>query len=46
MNTWYTPAPGTPAHRVRSMVRVVVWGMPAVVLLVRSDPAVRTTLGS
>ena len=45
MNTWYTPAPGTPAHRVRSMVRAVVWGMPAVVLLVLSDPAVRTTLG-
>lgn len=45
MNTWYTPAPGTAEHRVRSMVRAVVWGMPAVVLLVLADPAVRTTLG-
>lgn len=46
MTTWYTPTPGTPAHRVRSMVRAVVWGLPAAVLLVLSDPAVRTTLGS
>ena len=46
MNTWHTPAPGTAGHRVRSMVRAVVWGMPAAVLLVLSDPAVRTTLGS
>ena len=46
MNTWYTPAPGTPAHRLRSMVRAVVWGAPAVVLLVLSDPAVRATLGT
>ena len=45
MTTWYAPAPGTAEHRVRSMVRAVVWGMPAVVLLVLSDPAVRTTLG-
>ena len=45
MTTWYTPAPGTPAHRVRSMVRAVVWGMPAVVLFVLSDPAVRAALG-
>ena len=45
MTTWYTPAPGTPAHRVRSMVRAVVWGIPPTVLLVLSDPAVRTTLG-
>ena len=45
MTTWYAPAPGTTAHRVRSMVRAVVWGMPAVVLIVLSDPAVRTTLG-
>ena len=46
MNTWYTPAPGTAEHRFRSMVRAVVWGMPAVVLLVLSDPAVRATLGT
>ena len=46
MTTWYAPAPGTPAHRIRTGVRAVVWGMPAVVLLVLSDPAVRTTLGS
>ena len=46
MNTWYTPAPGTPAHRLRSTVRALVWGMPAVVLLVLADPAVRTTLGT
>ena len=45
MTTWYAPAPGTAAHRVRSMVRAVVWGMPAVVLLVLADPAVRATLG-
>ena len=45
MNTWYTPAPGTTAHRIRTGVRAVVWGMPAVVLLVLADPAVRTTLG-
>ena len=46
MNTWHAPAPGTAAHRVRSMVRAVVWGIPPTVLLVLSDPAVRTTLGS
>ena len=34
MTTWYAPAPGTPAHRIRTGVRAVVWGMPAVVLLV------------
>ncbi|MCV7708681.1 hypothetical protein [Micrococcus luteus] len=45
MTTWYTPAPGTAEHRVRSMVRAVVWGIPPTVLLVLSDPAVRTTLG-
>lgn len=45
MTTWYAPAPGTAAHRVRSMVRAVVWGMPAVVLLVLADPAVRAALG-
>ena len=45
MNTWHTPAPGTTAHRVRSMVRGVVWGLPVTVLLVLSDPAVRATLG-
>ena len=45
MTTWYAPAPGTAEHRVRSMVRAVVWGMPAVVLLVLSDPAVRAALG-
>ena len=45
MTTWYTPAPGTAEHRVRSMVRAVVWGLPVTVLLVLSDPAVRTTLG-
>ena len=46
MTTWYTPAPGTPAHRVRSMVRAVVWGIPPTVLLVLADPAVRATLGT
>ena len=45
MTTWYAPAPGTPAHRIRTGVRAVVWGMPAVVLLVLSDPAVRAALG-
>lgn len=45
MTTWYTPAPGTAEHRVRSMVRAVVWGTPPTVLLVLSDPAVRATLG-
>mgnify|MGYP006948776552 CR=1 FL=1 len=45
MTTWYTPAPGTAAHRARSMVRAAVWGLPVTVLLVLSDPAVRTTLG-
>ena len=45
MTTWYTPAPGTAEHRVRSMVRAVVWGMPAVVLLVLADPAVRADVG-
>lgn len=46
MTTWYAPAPGTAAHRFRSMVRVVVWGLPVTVLLVLADPAVRTTLGT
>ena len=46
MTTWYTPAPGTTAHRFRSMVRAAVWGLPAVVLLVLADPAVRVTLGT
>ena len=46
MTTWYTPAPGTAEHRIRAGVRAVVWGLPAVVLLVLADPAVRTTLGS
>ena len=45
MTTWHTPAPGTTAHRVRSTVRALVWGMPAVVLLVLADPAVRAALG-
>lgn len=45
MTTWYTPAPGTAAHRARSMVRAVVWGLPVTVLLVLSDPAVRAALG-
>lgn len=45
MTTWYAPAPGTTAHRARSMVRAVVWGMPAVALLVLADPAVRAALG-
>ena len=45
MTTWYTPAPGTTAHRARSMVRAGVWGMPAVALLVLADPAVRAALG-
>ena len=46
MTTWYTPAPGTTAHRIRTGVRAALWGMPAVVLLVLADPAVRTTLGT
>ena len=45
MTTWYAPAPGTAEHRVRSMVRAVVWGIPPTVLLVLSDPAVRAALG-
>ena len=45
MTTWYTPAPGTAEHRVRSMVRAVVWGIPPTVLLVLADPAVRAALG-
>ena len=45
MTTWYTPAPGTAAHRIRTGVRAVVWGIPPTVLLVLADPAVRAALG-
>lgn len=45
MNTWYTPAPGTAAHRARSMARVAVWGAVPAAALVLADPAVRATLG-
>ena len=45
MTTWYTPAPGTTAHRVRSMVRAALWGAVPAAALVLCDPAVRATLG-
>lgn len=45
MTTWYTPAPGTTAHRIRTGVRVALWGAVPAAALVLCDPAVRATLG-
>ena len=42
--TWHTPAPGTAAHRARTLVRSVFWGAPAVALVVLADPSARAGL--
>lgn len=45
MTTWYAPAPGTTAHRIRTGVRAALWGAVPAAALVLCDPAVRATLG-